>query len=79
MPIAPMHMGEGPLNPVKRKAAHDPWIVVNILTVVIINKLVPKRLAKDDRDDCRKKKADKDGGKTIKVGARGTPCGAPVF
>jgi hypothetical protein len=49
------------------------------LTVVIINKLVPKRLAKGDQDDCRKKKADNDGGKTIKVGARGTPCGAAVF
>ena len=74
-----MHMGEGPLNPIKRKPTHNPWIVVNILTVVIINKLVPKRLAKDDQDDCRKKKADNDGGKTFKVGARGTPGGVAVF
>ena len=74
-----MHMREGPLNPVKRKATHNPWIIVNILTVVIINKLVLKRLAKDDQDDCRKKKADNDGGKTIKVGARGNLCGAAVF
>src|SRR5213075_3111546 len=70
MPIAAMHMGEGPLNPVKRKATDNPWIIVNILTVVIINELVLKRLAKNDQNDCRKNKADNDGSKTLKAEGR---------
>ena len=79
MPIAPMHMGEGPSNPVKRKATHNPWILVNILTVVIINEVVLKRLAKNDQNDCRKNKADNDGSKTLKAGTRRKLCGAAVF
>ena len=47
-----MHMGEGPLNPVKRKATHNPWIIVNILTVVIINELVLKRLLDGQFEEC---------------------------
>ena len=74
-----MHMREGPLNPIKRKAAHNPWIIVNILTVVIINKLVLKRLAKDDQDDCRKKKADNDRANALKVRARRKLCDAAAF
>src|SRR5205085_6963689 len=69
MPIASMHMGEGPLNPLEGEAVRDPRILVNVFLVVIVNKLVPKCLTKDNQNDCPKEEAD-NAWKTDNAGAR---------
>src|ERR1051325_7909322 len=51
MPIARMHMGERPLNPIEPEATGDFWILVNVLLIVVIDKLVPNRLPKDQKDE----------------------------
>ena len=53
-----MHMGEGPSNPLQAEAVRDPWILVNILIVVVVDELVPERLAEDNPDNCHKENTD---------------------
>jgi len=62
MPIGSMHMSEGPLNPVEGETVRDPWILANVLIVVVVDELVPKRLAKRNPDNARKQNADDAGG-----------------
>ena len=50
MPVVGMHMSEGPLNPVEGEAVRDPWILVDVVIVVVVDELVPEGLAEDGPD-----------------------------
>ena len=78
MPVVRMHMSEGPLNPVEGEAVCDPWILVNVLIVVVIDKLVPEGLAEDDPDNSHKKNTDNAGDERLAGSARNVAfnCGA---
>src|SRR5689334_2478919 len=58
VPVVGVHMGEGPSNSSETKAIGDPRIIVNILIIVVINELVPERLAKHNPDNTDKENAD---------------------
>ena len=59
MPIARMHMGEGPPNSSQTKSTHDPWILIDILMVIIVDELMSKCLTENDPDDSHQKNTDK--------------------
>ncbi len=55
MPVLRMNMSECPGNTGDVKAAGYPGILINIPRVIIVNEVVPKRLAKNDpRKQCKK-------------------------
>ena len=61
MPIARMHMGEGPPNSSQTKSTHDPWILIDILMVIIVDELMSKRLTENDPDNGDKEKTNNNG------------------
>jgi len=58
MPIGCVNVGEGPRNIRKADAADYPRITVNVTTIVIVDEVVPKRLAKDNPDNDHQQNAD---------------------
>ena len=79
MPVTGMHMSEGPLDPVKSKTASYPWILIDVLMIIVIDELVAKRLAEDDRYNCYEKNADPSGLGILTVNLRNRTrnCDAP--
>src|SRR5438552_13205562 len=74
MPVVRMHMGEGPLNPLEGETVRDPWILVYVLIVVVVDKLVPNGLAEDDPDNCHKDSADHAGNDPVTDRPRRRRC-----
>src|ERR1044072_2221780 len=58
MPIVCVHMSKGPDNAIKRKAVGNPWVVEDILPIVVIHELVAAGLAKDDENHHRQDDTD---------------------
>ena len=59
MPIARMYMGEGPANSSQTKSTRDPWILIDILMIIIVDELMSKCLTENDPDDSHQKNTDK--------------------
>jgi len=77
MPVVSMHMGEGPLNPLEGETVRDPWILVYVLIVIVVNELVPEGLAEDDPDNCHKENTDDASDDPLTIRARRNPgCAA---
>jgi hypothetical protein len=53
MPVVRMHMSEGPSNAVESKTVLDPWIVIYILIIVVVNEPMPKGLPEDHPNNSR--------------------------
>jgi hypothetical protein len=60
MPVLSMNMSECPGNTAYVKAAGYPGILINITWIVIVNEVVPERLAKDNPCKHCKKDANAD-------------------
>ena len=60
MPIARMYMGEGPANSSQTKSTRDPWILIDILMIIIVDELMSKRLTEHDPDNRHKEKTNND-------------------
>lgn len=58
MPVVRMTVRERPNDSVEGKPTHRFGVLINISVVVIVDELVPERLAKDQPRDCREKDAD---------------------
>lgn len=58
MPVGSMHVSESPLDPVESETFGDPWILANILVVIVIDELMSEGLTENDPDDRDKKDTD---------------------
>jgi hypothetical protein len=61
MPVRGMNMSESPTNALEAKAACYSRVFINVAWVIVVNKVVPKRLAKDHPYQGSKSDADADG------------------
>jgi hypothetical protein len=57
MPVASVTVSEGPRDTGNSQARGNRRIFVNVAVVVVVNELVPERLAEDQPGDCEKKNA----------------------
>jgi hypothetical protein len=60
MPVLSMNMSKRPDNPGDVKATGYPGILINIAWIIIVNEIVPERLAKNDPRKHSKKDANAD-------------------
>ena len=58
MPVSPVAVGEGPLHSGEGNAARYRRILIDVGTVVVIDKIVTECLAKNQPRDHRQEKAD---------------------
>src|SRR5436190_9224091 len=73
MPIGSMDMREGPLNSIETEAFRDPWILANVLIVVVVDELMPQCLAEDNPDNSHKENTDHAGNNPFPGSARRGP------
>jgi len=60
MPVLGMNVGERPDDSTERDAVPDRRVAVEIGDIIVVDELVPKRLAEDDPGKRRQKNADAD-------------------
>lgn len=48
MPVHGMNVGEGPRDPAEAKAAGYFAVLIDVAWVIVVDEIVPKRLAKDN-------------------------------
>jgi len=60
MPVLSMNMSKRPRNPGDVKAARYPGILINVTGIIIVNEVVPERLAEDEPRKHGKKNANTD-------------------
>ena len=51
VPVGVVNMGKGPLNIAWTETANDPWVGVNVRTIIVVYEAVVQRLAKHDPGD----------------------------
>src|SRR6266542_1919224 len=70
MPVAGIHVGECPLNSAWRKTICNPWILDDVILVVVTYKVVSERLAKSDPNNYCKKNGEDTGDHSVVVSGR---------
>ena len=74
MPVRRMNVGKSPPDPVERETVRDFWIFVNVFVVVVVDELVPKRLAEGDPNYGRQENADDTGDYAVTENAIRARC-----